>query len=199
MKAIVSQEVRWTMTARQTQGSAKQPPPYITKNHPSQKRQGDQRGRHSVQSHLTTLEPDLSRQFCFAHVWMGVSSSHQHTVLLVAQHSMGGHCRGLLKKHPKNTKDIWKIHCHSSNFFRMERKPLWVFRQLSQTNLLHEHRIPDTGDHVRKKINVWAHSATDMLDCGMVVQHFFSQLQTAQGVKETARPEDTGLKLQIWQ
>lgn len=151
MKAIVSQEVRWTVTARQTQASAKQPPPHITKNHPSQQRQGDQRGRCSVQSHLTTLAarseqeillcPCLDGNVQLAPTYCASSGSTQH----------GWGLPVLLKKYPKNTKDTWKVHGHSSNFLRMGRKPHWGFRPPPQTNLLPQHRIPDAGDHVRKK------------------------------------------------
>lgn len=96
-------------------------------------------------------QPDLSRQFCFAHIWMGVSSSHQHTVLLVVQHSMGGGCHFYLKSTPRiqMTHERYNvIHPTSSEW---GEKPHWAFRPLPQTNLFHQHRIPDAGDQVRKK------------------------------------------------
>lgn len=121
--------------------------------------------------------------------WECVAITNILCTSIVVQHSMGRGCQGL----PKCTPRIQRTHERYTVIHPtsppMGRKPHWVFRPLPQTNLLHQPMIPDTGDHVWKKINAWAHSATVMLDCGMVVIFFFPnckqhrELQRQQGQK----------------
>lgn len=103
-----------------------------------------------MQSHLTTLAARSEKAILLC---SRLDGSVQLPPTYRASSGSTQHGRAVpvfTLKVPQEYKGHRKIHCHSSNFFRTERKP----PELSDNCHKHQHRIPDTGDHVRKKINV---------------------------------------------
>lgn len=100
-----------------------QPPPCIAKSIlPS----GDKRinkGGIWCKAISPLWQPDLSRQFSFTHIWMGtLTSSHQHTVLLVVQHGLDGGHQVLIKQVPPRIQRTHERYTVSIHLTSSERR-----------------------------------------------------------------------------
>lgn len=110
------------------------------------------------------------------------TSSQQHTVLPVVQHSLDQGHQVLIKQVPpriQRTHERYTVSIHLTSS-EWREKPTEVFdHRHKQTCYIRcwslqdwAKRIPDADDHVRNQIKVRAHSATVMLGFGMAVQPF---------------------------